>query len=97
MPTKTITETVTRCVDVCDTCGNECTGIGYNRCAICSNLACSSCGHSEMEHLLSHERTWLCHKCHTLGIVYKQSIRRLKDQIINERAGWRKLGIERSK
>jgi hypothetical protein len=95
MPTKTFNETVTRCVDVCDFCENVC-GIGSNRCDICGRIACYNHAARDGEQLLNFEQSWICTECNTLGIVCKQTIRRLKAQIVNERKAWRKLCKERA-
>lgn len=98
MPTKNVSETVTRCVDVCDFCTNECASLGSNRCAICDRIACYNHADRDRENLLSgFVESWICSECNRLGIVYKQTIRRLKEQIATERRGWKRLCVERSK
>ena len=97
MPTERRKKTVVTVVDVCDTCGNYCIGLGHNQCDACGKLACLNCACSEMEDLFRNDRSWLCHVCHKLGIAYKQSIRKWKERIKEDRADWRKLCRDHAK
>lgn len=101
MPTVTYEETVTRTKDVCDLCGGECACIGTNRCEICDRIACFKCGNRENEGLLvgvnSHCSQWLCNPCNAVGIERKERIRKLQNEIVEERRAWRKLGKEQAK